>query len=269
MDLAGHVAIVTGAGRGIGRAISIALAQAGSSVGLVARTGSELSEVEATLSAEGTPVHACVADVTDGVAVTTALRELEEALGPVDLLVNNAGRHVALGPLHEMDPEVWWGDLEVNLRGAFLCTHGVLAGMRARSRGRIVNVASHIGVVPMPGTTAYASAKAAMLRLTDALALELRGSGVSVFAISPGTVRTQLMDSVVASLHARDPEFAGIPAAAYQPIGAGADLVVALASGRADVLSGRYIHVLQDLDEMVRRADEIESKDLYTLRMRG
>lgn len=267
-ELTHQVALVTGAGRGIGREVSLALARAGASVGLVARTSGQLAETAELVRDAGGRSHWHAADVTDRAAVADAVAAVERELGPIDLLVNNAGANKALGPLQDADPELWWCDVESNLKSAFLCTHAVVPGMLARRAGRIVNVASHIGVVPLPHTTAYASAKAALLRLTDALASDLADTGVRVFAISPGTVRTQLMDEVEAKLHAANPDFPGLPDAAFQPIEAGAALVVAIASGRADPLSGRYIHVLEDLDALVERADEIARDDLYTLRIR-
>lgn len=264
--LAEQVALVTGAGRGIGREVSLALSRAGFSVGLVARTASQVAETEKCVQEAGGVAHAHAADLTGAGAVVAAVRDVERTLGPISLLVNNAGANAALGPLQTADPEVWWRDVEVNFKSAFLCTHAVLPGMLERGSGRVVNVASHLGVVPMPHTTAYASSKAALIRFTDALAGDLAETGVRVFAISPGTVRTELMDGVEAKLREADPGFGGLPDAAFQPIEAGAALVVSIASGKADPLSGRYIHVLEDLDAMIERADEIVRNDLYVLR---
>ena len=108
-----------------------------------------------------------------------------------------------------------------------------------------------------------------LLRLTDALASDLADSGIQVFAISPGMVRTRLVDEIEAKLREADPDFAGVPDAAFQPIEAGAALVVEIATGRADRLSGRYIHVSENLDAMLERSEEIVRDDLYVLRMKS
>ena len=269
MTLSQQVALVTGAGRGIGREISLALARQGASLGLVARTPSELAETAARIVQQGGRAHVHSADVTDGGAVGKAVAEIQSALGPIDLLVNNAGSNKASGPLQDVDPELWWRDIEINLKSAYLCCHAVVPGMIERRRGRIVNVASQLGIVPMPNSSAYATSKAALLRLTDALASDLADSGIQVFAISPGMVRTQLVDEIEAKLREADPDFAGVPDPAFQPIEAGAALVVEIATGRADRLSGRYIHVNENLDAMLERSEEIVRDDLYTLRMKS
>ena len=267
-ELSDQVALVTGAGRGIGREIALALARAGVAVGLVARTENQLRETAECVRKEGGRAHSHAADLTDAAAVADAFADVESSLGPIDLLVNNAGANHALGPLQDADPDTWWRDIEFNLKTAFLCTHAVLAGMLERCQGRVVFVASHSGVVPLPESTAYSSAKAALLRLTDALARDLPESGVRFFAISPGMVRTQLMDDIEAKLRRTNPGFSGLPESAFQPIEAAGELVAAIAAGRADPLNGRYIHVLEDLDVMIERADEIVRDDLYVLRSR-
>jgi NAD(P)-dependent dehydrogenase (short-subunit alcohol dehydrogenase family) len=269
MTLSQQVALVTGAGRGIGREVSLALARQGAAVGLVARTPSELAETAALIEQVGGRARPHQADVTDRAAVARAMADIEAALGPIDLLVNNAGSNKATGRFQDVDPELWWRDIEINLKSAYLCSHAVVPGMIERGRGRIVNVASQLGIVPMPNSSAYSTSKAALLRLTDALASDLADSGIRVFAISPGMVRTQLVDEIEAKLREGDPDFAGVPDAAFQPIEAGAALVVEIAAGRADRLNGRYIHVSENLDAMLERSEEIERDDLYTLRMKS
>jgi NAD(P)-dependent dehydrogenase (short-subunit alcohol dehydrogenase family) len=186
----------------------------------------------------------------------------------VTLLVNNAGTWRQIGPLAEADPATWWSDVEVCLKGTFLCTRAVLPGMQARREGRIVNVSSYAAIAPRPYATAYACAKAALLRLTDSLAAELERTGVRAFAITPGFVRTALVERVAVSDEGRrfmpelrerqdslDPKEAG-------------RLVVDIASGRLDPLAGRFLHVLDDVDELVHRADEVVARDLYALCLR-
>jgi len=265
--LADQICIVTGAGRGVGRAIAEVLADLGASVVLVARSPRQLDEVAAGIESNGGHAIAIPADVTDAEAVASVVATTEATLGPPSLLVNNAGIWEQVGPLEEADPDIWWRDIEVCLKSAFLCARAVLPSMRASRRGRIINVSSYAAIEPRPYLTAYASAKAALLRLTDSLAAELEGTGVHAFAITPGFVRTELVERVSASADGRrylpdlaartdwlDPQEAG-------------RLVAEIATGRLDALSGRFLHVLDDLDDLLARLTEISDNDLYTLRL--
>ena len=146
IDLGGQVAIVTGAGRGLGRAFAEALAGAGAAVAVVARSADQLAETVTLIEQADGCAIAVTADVTDQQAVEHAVAETKRQLGSVDLLINNAGRWQLLGELWEMDPEQWWREIEVNLRGLFLCARAVLPDLVARRCGRIVNMASHAGL---------------------------------------------------------------------------------------------------------------------------
>ena len=198
-------------------------------------------------------------------------------MGPVDLLVNNAGVGGTIGRLWEVDPETWWSTMEVNLRGVFLCSRAVLPEMVRRRRGRIVNVASSAGTRPWPLVSAYAISKASVLRFTEHVAKETKDLGVRVFAIHPGVVRLGMAAEAMRSEAPADsPE--GLVASWFHkqvaeggdvPPERGAQLVVALGSGRADALSGRYIDVNDDLEALIEQADEIQQNDLYTLRLHG
>lgn len=262
------MAIVTGSGRGVGRAIAEELAGAGASVAVSARSGGEIESVAAGIAAAGGRAVAIPSDVTDEAAVAALVSETERRLGPPTLLVSNAGSWRHVGPLAEADPADWWGDVESSLKGAFLSIRAVLPGMLARRLGRIVTVSSYAAIAPRPYSTAYASAKAAVLRLTDSLAAELAGTGVLAFAITPGFVRTELVASVATSEAGRRylPDLA-VRDDALEPERAGR-LVVDIASGRLDALSGRFLHVLDDVDDLLRRVDEIAVSDLYSLRLR-
>ena len=262
-DLATQVAIVTGASRGVGRAVAEALSAAGASVALAARSRRQLEEVATGLER----VLVAPTDVTDAAAVGALVEETERRLGPPTLLVSNAGAWRSAGPLWEADPAAWWEDVEVSLRGAFLCARAVLPGMLARGSGRVVNVSSYAANGPRPYASGYAAGKAAVLRLTDSLAAELGGTGVHAFAISPGFVRTELVGRVLRSPQGRRwlPELAERQDA-LEPERAGR-LVVDIASGRLDALAGRFLHVLDDVDDLAARAEEIRARDLYALRM--
>ena len=272
IDLSDQVAIVTGGGRGIGRAMALALARAGAAVAVVARTAEQLAETVALIEGAGGRAIACPADVTDRVAIERVVAQVEEQLGPVDLLVNNAGAPTPPGPLWESDPDAWWRCVEVNLRGPHLCSRAVLPGMVARQRGRIVTTASGAGLRPWPCVAGYAISKCAAIRFNESLAAETAEHGICAFSIHPGFVHTAMVEACVES-----PEWEkwldgffrkAVEAGRDVPPERAANLVVWLASGGADALSGCYISVDDDVAEMVRRAQEIQQDDLYTLRLR-
>lgn len=275
-DLSGQVALVTGAGRGIGRVFAQALAKAGAQVAVVARSADQLGDTVALIAGTGGRAYAAPVDVADPGGVDAAVRAVEAELGSVDLLVNNAGVWGPLGPMWEVDPEEWWQAISINFRGAFLCSRAVLPGMISRGHGRIINIGSHAGVFRWPQASAYAISKSALSKLTENLAAETRKYGVAVFTLNPGIVTIGLTDQAMSMTDL--PDSPGTRAAAWiraevaagraVPPELGAELVVALASGRADALSGRYITVHDDLDAQIARADQIERDDLYTLRLR-
>jgi NAD(P)-dependent dehydrogenase (short-subunit alcohol dehydrogenase family) len=268
--LDGQVALVTGGGRGIGRAIGEALAAAGARVALAARSGDELAELVGAVEAGGGVARGWALDVTDLGAVTGVVGEVEVALGPVTLLVNNAGTAQEPGPLWEVDPDGWWRDLEVHVRGAFNCCRAVLPGMVARRRGRVVNIGSLVGARDEPYVSAYACAKAAYFRLTGTLAAETAGHGVTVLCVSPGLVRTRMVEESLLGEPGRRwrPQIAAIPPEEYTPAGRVADLLVRVAAGDADPLSGRFLHAEDDLDELLADAERVIAEDLLTLRLR-
>ena len=286
IDLTGQVAIVTGGGRGLGRAFAQALAGAGAAVAMLSRTESELRETVALIEGAGGQAIAQVADVTDRVAIEDAVQQTERRLGPVDLVVNSAGVMCSVGYAWEVNPEDWWREIEVNLRGSFLSARAVLPGMLARGRGRIINLASGAGLVMHPGISAYCISKAAVIRLTEGLAADTGARGITVFAMHPGTVRTPLNDQALtlgSAYISAVPESAREQHSVIQfvhgfrrifeqgrdtPIERSVQLLLFLASGKADALSGRFIGVSEDWASMAQRAEEIRHKDLYTLRLR-
>ncbi len=140
MELTGEVAVVTGAGRGIGRAIAEAQARAGAKVALLARTAGEVEAAAAAIAAEGGTARAYATDIVDRDAVETAFAAIERDLGPVSLLTNNAGSFTAFGPIWTVDPEAWWRDIEINLRGTFNCCRAAIPRMLQRRRGRVITM---------------------------------------------------------------------------------------------------------------------------------
>jgi len=269
--LTGRVAVVTGGGRGLGAEIARRLAAEGASVAVAARSADELDETVRGIVEVGGRSMAYPMDVSDAEAVQEMVALVERDLGPVDLLVNNASIIQPLGPVWEVDPADWWRLLEINLYGTFLCARAVLARMTERGRGRIVNVASGAGIEAPPHMSAYVASKAAVIRLSEELAAQTADYGIAVFAINPGWMSTTMTAYLAASDQGKRwtplaPSFFGTDA--HVPTSRGADLVAALATGEADKLSGRFISVWDDLNDLVHRADQIVEGDLLRVRLR-
>lgn len=270
-NLQGQVALVTGGGRGLGRAFAVALAKAGARVAVTARSTDQVAQTAQIIKDAGGTAIAIPANVADPVSVGAIQREVEHKLGPIDLLINNAGAGRPFGPTWEANASEWWSCFEVNVRAPFLCSHAVLPGMIARRRGRIVNIASGAGTRAIPYMSAYVSSKAALIRFTEVLAVETQEHGISVFAIQPGMVKTAMVQEVLDSPGSQR-WFPWL----RQTLNEGQDvttepasnLVPYLASGQADALSGRFFIVPEDPAEVVKRAGEVQRDDLYTLRMR-
>jgi 3-oxoacyl-[acyl-carrier protein] reductase len=250
-DLTGQVTLVTGGGRGIGAGIARELASAGARVAVAARTREQVEEVAREIGG-----LALELDVTDRAAVDRAVGETEQELGPIQLLVANAGIGGPEGPTWEVDPERWWEVSEVNVLGVHLCCRTVIPGMLERGDGRIVITGSGAAYLPGARSTAYPASKAAVWRYGETLAKELEGR-IPVFVISPGLVRTEMTER-------------NFPHdAPWTPPELAPRLVHVLASGRADALAGRYLHAEHDdVEDLIRRADEIREGDLNSIRLR-
>jgi 3-oxoacyl-[acyl-carrier protein] reductase len=191
MLLAGKIALITGAGRGIGQGIALAFAREGCDIAALARTSEEIEETARAVRGLGRRAVALVCDVTHECAVREAVQAAERDLGPIDILVNNAG-YACFKPFTETDAAAWRRTLDVNLTGPFLCIQAVLPSMMARKSGRIINISSVAGLKPIVEQSAYCASKYGLNGLTKVLAMELRPHGIGVHAICPGGVDTQL-----------------------------------------------------------------------------
>lgn len=261
-QLAGQVGLVTGGGRGIGAAIACALADEGMAVAVMSRSEAQLAATVAAIEQSGGHAIAVAGDVAQARDVDRVIHHVVGELGPVDLLVNNAGRGPErFGPFWEADMDDWWKVLAVNLLGPALASRAVLPDMRARGRGRIVNIGSLSGGGTWDEAVSYVVSKAALMRLTDSLSSALKGSGVSVFELNPGLVRTALLDT-------HPDMFADLPDDAFTPVDKAASAVVRVAAGDLDVLRGRILDADDDFDDLIARAAELRALDARTLRVR-
>lgn len=260
--LDGQVALVTGAGRGFGRAIAERLAGAGAAVALLSRSLVELDAVAQDIRQGGGQAVGVRCDVTDPDSVAHAVGKVEEVLGPVDLLVNNAGVPGPFGPIWQVDPDEWWRAQAIHIRAPMLFLHHVLPGMVARDRGRAICVSAKAARIVAPYMSAYCTGKIAQNRVVAEAAAELAGSKVAVFAIDPGFVFTELAretledaaaQKYLAGMMGRLRERQDDPGA-QDDLARCAQRVLDLASGRYDALSGGYFELSDDLDAKLAEA---------------
>jgi 3-oxoacyl-[acyl-carrier protein] reductase len=269
MELRDATAIVTGGAGTIGGAIAAALAQAGARVALMDLPGEALAKSAARLRQHGHRVVAAEVDVADEASVAQAIARVEAELGPAQVLVNAAGRQRAVGPLWEVDPRSWQADVNVNLFGTFLCCRAVAPSMRRRGQGYIVNLSGAGSDKPYPFISAYCCSKAAVVRLTESLAEELKSQGVRVFCVVPGAVRSAITQHLATCPEGRK----WIPNAEadinhWEPAELTAQVVLKLLSGELDALSGRTFSSAVDLNNLAASADRLIQEDRLMLRMR-
>jgi gluconate 5-dehydrogenase len=241
-DLTGTRALVTGGGSGLGFAIARGLARAGARVALNGRNRDKLAAAAAALAREGIEAHVAAFDVTDAAAVGAGVAEVERALGPVDILVNNAAMNQRK-PLEDFAPDEWRALMAANLDGPFLVTRSLLPAMKARRRGKIINVCSLASDIGRPHIVPYAASKGALRMLTRALAVELGPHNVQVNGIAPGFFRTEMNAPLIA-----DGEFSAwvarrTPAGRWGEPPEIAGAAVFLASGAADYVTGHLLYV--------------------------
>jgi 3-oxoacyl-[acyl-carrier protein] reductase len=260
--MAARLAVVTGASRGIGRALTERLRAAGQTVAAIARSAPDLDEV-----ATATGAVPFVLDVSDPAGVENVFTRIHGELGVPDLLVNNAAISGGSALTWEMPEQDWWRVFEINVRGTYLCARAVLPAMMARGSGRIVNLSSGAATFPVgldndgELTSAYMASKAAVNRFTEAVAGECFSAGVHVFAMSPGMVKTDMTAEVYSEIWDDEDE--------WTPIETPVDLIMDLDSGLLDALSGRYIRAaIDDWRSLAARAAEVIDLDTHTLRLR-
>jgi NAD(P)-dependent dehydrogenase (short-subunit alcohol dehydrogenase family) len=249
--LDGRVALITGAGRGIGAAVAAELSRRGASVFLVARTRHELEEVAARVRAEGGRVSFAAADVSRSGELNQAVEGCTAEFGAPHIAVAAAGVYGPIGRSWEVSVEAWWRAQEINVLGTVLTARATIRPMLERGWGRIISFSGGGAATPLPRFSAYAASKAAVVRFTETLAEEVRGTGVTANAIAPGAVDTRLQDEVLAAGEAagellerirqlREEGSGGVPPEVA------ASLAAFLASDAAAALTGKLISAPHD-----------------------
>ncbi|KAK4947783.1 hypothetical protein LTR10_013291 [Elasticomyces elasticus] len=266
-SLVGKVALVTGSSRGIGRHIALALAQAGASVAVTGRDEKAVRKTCEEVSSYGTKCAPFTADVLDDKAMKRLAKDVEEQLGPIDILVLSAGSNTFM-PFHHHDAQSWWDLMELNVRAPVSLTRHVLPSMKQRNSGTIVFLSSRAAVADLPWTTAYNCSKVAVTKFVGSLQAELEvvqkveggfeANGIQLFSIHPGEIETDLHQTAfpenlkndapyvldhMAKIGAKRPHFSpDLPAWT----------VVFLATGKAKALQGKYVDCTRDVEEAIR-----------------
>ena len=273
--LEGRSAIITGASQGLGVAIAEAYVAEGASVMLCARSAALLGEVGDRLRATARPgqrVAVCVADVSKTDDVDRLVRAAVEMFDGIDVLVNNAGVYGPMGPLEDVDWAEWVDATLINILGTVYPCRAVIAAMRKRGGGKIINLSGGGATNPMPRVTAYATSKAAVVRFTESMALELKADRIDVNAVAPGALATRLLDQAIDA----GPEKVGDDFHARMlktrdqggtPLQHGADLCVYLGSSESDGVTGRLLSAVWDpWATLADRVEALDASDIYTLR---
>lgn len=259
--LDGRVALVTGAGRGFGRAIAERFAAEGAKVAVMSRSPDQLGEVVASIRANGGETFSVTGDVSDPRSVDEAVSAVESRFGTVDVLVSNAGVPGPFGPIWEVDPDEWWRAQGVHIRAPMLLLHRLLPGMIRLGRGHAICVSAIASRMVAANLSAYCTGKIAQNRIVAEAAAELEGTGVAVFAIDPGFAFTTLARSTMESPDAQK-HLGGFverlrnvnhDPAAQTDLARCAQRCLDLASGRYDALSGNYYELPDDLDEALSK----------------
>lgn len=254
--LEGRSALVSGAGRGFGKAIAQALAAAGAQVTVTGRTDNEIKEVAADIRKAGGTAQACVCDAADPSSIARAYRAHVEAFGPTTILVSSAGRPEPIGPIGEIDPAEWWGTITLNLRAPLQWMSHAIPDMRASRKGCIINLSALVALTTIKYNSAYAVSKEALNALSAHVAAEQDDVPIAVFAVHPGEAYTTMMAGAAESPEmgkwmpgfkrmfdqlrdgsTRDAAFARCAASCVE-----------LATGKYDALSGKFLDLnIEDL----------------------
>ena len=272
MKLANQVAIITGAGRGIGQAIAQAYAREGAHLVLAARSQPELEQTAAAIAKTGAQAIAVPTDVTDPAQAERLASAALTRFGRIDLLVNNAGISGPVGPLQDNDIAQWAETISVNLTGTFLVCRAVIPIMLQQGGGKIINLSGAGAANAWSNLSAYCASKAAVVRLTEVLAQELAPNNIAVNALGPGSVHTAMWDQMTQDAARAGADFIHrlglqVTSGGGAPIGECAELAVWLASKESDNLTGRLISATaDDFRNLTSRIPEIMATDAATLR---
>jgi 3-oxoacyl-[acyl-carrier protein] reductase len=272
MKLKGKVAVVTGAGRGIGKAIALAFAKEGADLTVVSRTLAEVEQTARQVKGFGVKALPLRVDVSRAEEVDSMIEETLQMFGKIDVLVNNAGILGPVGLLVENDVKLWIETVHVNLIGTFLCCWAVLPHMMKRGSGKIINLSGGGAAYPKPRFSAYACSKAAVVRLTETLAEEVKDYNIQVNAIAPGIVKTRMVEQIVEAGEKAGEKALADARKTLEDGGAGFEpvtsLAVFLASDESDGLTGRLISAVWDDWRSLNKdgIEEIMRKGYYTLR---
>ena len=275
MKLAGRTALVTGAGQGLGAEIARQFVINGASVILSGRSAEKLEAQKLQLTPLLAP-DACivtsVADVAEPRQVDAAFAKLRSEFPRLDIVVNNAGVYGPMGKIEDTDWEEWVDALRINLLGLVYVCRAAIPTMRRQRYGKIINVSGGGAANPMPMISAYAAAKAGVVRFTESLALECRDDHIDVNAIAPGALRTQMMDQLLKAGPAKVgtkfyERMKRIAEEGGTPLGLGAALCVFLGSADSDGITGKLIAAQWDRwEDWPQHLDELNTSDVYTLR---
>jgi NAD(P)-dependent dehydrogenase (short-subunit alcohol dehydrogenase family) len=267
--MSGKVVIVTGAGRGIGRAIALELASGGHSVVAAARSLDQLEGVTREIARSAGSALAVPTDVTVPSEVDTLIEKALDTYDRIDAIVNNAGSFRTIGPTWETDVESFWGDITVNIKGPYLVCRAAVPHMLSAGKGTVINMIGGGTGTPFPYGNAYGTSKAALMRFTESLAAELKEHGISVFATGPGLVRTEMTEYQVVTDAGKRwlPRITKLfEQGVDRPPEDAARLIRRLVEGDYFALTGRHFGPTDDPAEVIKQADEILEHDLRTLR---
>lgn len=270
--LRGRVSIVTGAGRGIGKAISLGLARSGADVILLSRSKAELETVASEARSIGASATVRECDVSRPEDVKISIKETVDQYGRVDVLINNAGVLGPVGPLEENNFDAWLNAVKINLYGVFLCCKYALPYMKRQKSGKIINVSGAGAPTPYPNFSAYSSSKTGILGLTQTLAEELKDFNIQVNAIAPGITNTKMQDEILSAGGLAGPSY--YRAKEVKEKGGvdprkAADLAVFLSSDAANGITGRFFSARWDDWQSLNdesRLKEFMQSEMYTVR---